>query len=152
MLTSKGGLKPKGKYWQAHENWHAAQKRQQWLSPPRLHSRAVGGLASSRTEQKNSGKCEMQAKGGKFIQRGKMEARGVMQLHLTWGSGSYHLATTWWIMSNCNYSKNTKCGIEVEKSADHCTGGGLHADPKKFLPKELRHVKKYGSFLNISSW
>ena len=46
------------------------------LAAPQLHSRAVGGLASSRAEQKNSGKCEMQAKGGKFIQRGKMEARG----------------------------------------------------------------------------
>ena len=46
------------------------------LAAPQLHSRAVGGLASSRTEQKNSGKCEMQAKGGKFSQRGKMEARG----------------------------------------------------------------------------
>ena len=46
------------------------------LAAPQLHSRAVGGLASSRTEQKNSGKCEMQAKGEKFIQRGKMETRG----------------------------------------------------------------------------
>ena len=82
----------KGEYWKARENTdkHMIIEKQVrrptskgeltrsskaatvTLAAPQLHSRAVGGLASSRTEQKNSGKCEMQAKGGKFIQRGEM--------------------------------------------------------------------------------
>ena len=141
MLTSKI------EYWQAKENTIT----QGWILTSkgkltRSSKAATVTLAASVAFQSGGGtgfkqdRAKKQRKMRNAGQRGEIHPEGgnwrpegEMQLHLTWGSGSYHLATTWWIMSNCNYRKNTKCGIEVEKSADHCTGGGLHAGPQTSL-------------------
>ena len=121
ILTSKGGLKSKGKWWQAKEDWNPRENTDKHM---RIDTQLKSGNSDSRRpgciperwgdwlqagpSKKTAENAKCRPKGGNSSRGGKWRPEGEMQLHLTWGSGSCHLATTWWIMSNCNYSKKYK--------------------------------------------